>query len=59
MSLPAAPLLRSIVFASCRFTLYATAWTSLQVVLKNGEMAVNFEHSYSDGMVWTRMLGEV
>lgn len=31
----------------------------IQVVLKNGEMAVNFEHSYSDGMIWARMLGEV
>lgn len=31
----------------------------LQVVLKNGEMAVNFEHSFSDGMAWSRMLGEV
>lgn len=30
-----------------------------QVVLNDGSMAVNFEHSYSDGMIWTRMLGEV
>ncbi|CAN0236486.1 unnamed protein product, partial [Laminaria digitata] len=29
------------------------------VVLKNGQMAVNFEHSFSDGMDWTRMLGEI
>ncbi|CAM9330454.1 unnamed protein product [Ectocarpus sp. 12 AP-2014] len=29
------------------------------VVLKNGKMAVNFEHSFSDGMDWTRMLGEI
>lgn len=56
---PRRPPVRSIVRASCRFTLYLTAWTSLQVVLKNGEMAVNFEHSHSDGMIWTRMLGEV
>lgn len=32
---------------------------STQVVLKNGAMAVNFEHSFSDGMDWVRMLGEV
>ena len=30
-----------------------------QVVLRNGQMAMNFEHSFSDGMDWTRMLGEV
>ncbi|CAM9942210.1 unnamed protein product, partial [Ascophyllum nodosum] len=29
------------------------------VVLKNGSMAVNFEHSFSDGMAWVRMLGEI
>lgn len=31
----------------------------IQVVLKCGKMAVNFEHSFSDGMDWTRMLSEV
>ncbi|CAN0341103.1 unnamed protein product, partial [Phaeothamnion confervicola] len=28
-------------------------------VLADGAMAVNFEHSYSDGMAWCRMLGDV
>lgn len=43
-------------------SLSLSRWLSfgcIQVVLKCGKMAVNFEHSFSDGMDWTRMLSEV
>jgi hypothetical protein len=34
-------------------------WDKHQLVrLPNGKLAVNFEHSYSDGMIWNRMLQE-
>jgi len=35
-------------------------WDKHQLIrLSNGRLAINFEHSFSDGMIWNRMLHEV